>query len=226
MSFKINNTLLVLDTETGGVDPNKYSLMEIACIVIKNEKVVYKYTSLVKSPTGEYSCNEFARSLHNIKDEYIEKYGKLPEVIINDLKNIRDVYFNGNPMTIVAHNAAFDISFVKKMFADNGHGSSSNLTNDSLSYDNIFSRNAIDTATMALLLKLSGKIDFDRCSLDNILKYYNLHSKNQERHTALYDATQTAKAFLLMFKHINNMEINNDKKTDIKYDCDFNDFLK
>ena len=59
-----------------------------------------------------------------------------------------------------------------------------------------------------------------------LIKYYNLHSKNQERHTALYDATQTAKAFLLMFKHINNMEINNDKKTEIKYDCDFNDFLK
>ena len=47
--MKINNTLLVLDTETGGVDPNCASLMEIACIVLKDFKVVFKYSTFVKS---------------------------------------------------------------------------------------------------------------------------------------------------------------------------------
>ena len=118
--MKINNTLFVLDTETGGVDPNKSSLMEVAGIVLKNGKVVFKYTTLVKSPNGIYNCNEFARSLHKIQDEQIEKEGKLPVEIISDLKKIRDTYFDGEPMTIVAHNTSFDISFIKHMFAQNG----------------------------------------------------------------------------------------------------------
>ena len=35
--MKVNNTLFVLDTETGGVDPLKSSLMEIAGIVLNGK---------------------------------------------------------------------------------------------------------------------------------------------------------------------------------------------
>ncbi len=70
-------------------------------------------------------------------------------------------------MTIIAHNAGFDTGFVKKMFND----CSNEIT---IMYDDIFSRNVIDTATMALILRLQGKLPFDRCSLDNILTYYDI----------------------------------------------------
>lgn len=211
--MKLNGNLLILDTETGGVDPNVSSLMEIACIVFNGDKVVKKYSSLVKSPTGKYVCNDFARKLHGIQDAEIEQKGKLPTDIIIDLKEIKDTYFNGEPMTIVAHNAAFDISFVKQMFASAGETLSSLPTSSELAYDKIFSRNAIDTATMALVLKLQDKLPFERCSLDNILKYYQIECPKGSRHTALGDAEQTALAFMCMFKELSGEKVNNTNKT-------------
>ena len=50
--MKINNTFFVLDTETGGLDPQKASLMQIAGVILKNGEVVYEYQSLVKSKDG------------------------------------------------------------------------------------------------------------------------------------------------------------------------------
>ncbi|MBO4412935.1 MAG: 3'-5' exonuclease [Clostridia bacterium] len=225
--MKINNTLFVLDTETGGVDPNNDSLMQIAGVVLKGSKVVCKYQALVKSYEHEYVCNDFARSLHKITNEEIEAKGKYPHEIAADLKAIRDKFFDGNPMTIVAHNAAFDISFTKKMFKDCGHGSASLLNSDTMSYDKIFARNAIDTATMALILRLQNKLPFDRCSLDNILSFYNLEMKKEDRHTALGDAIQTAKAFLLMFRSLSGEKtISNPNKKQKEYDTDFDDAKK
>lgn len=222
--MKLNNTLLILDTETGGVDANRDSLMEIACIVLKDNKIVKEYSSLVKSPTGKYVCNDFARKLHGITNQAIEENGKLPIDIIIDLKEIKDIYFEGEPMTIVAHNAAFDISFVKKMFADNGQELLSISTDNELDYNNIFSRNAIDTATMALLLRLQNKLPFDRCSLDNILKCYNIETDKNARHSALYDARQTAQAFLCMFNELSGKKM---LHTEIKnYETGFDDSKK
>lgn len=223
--MKINNTLLVLDTETGGVDPNIHSLMEIACIVLKDFKVVYKYSSFVKSNCGKYVCNDFARKLHNISDEMIETQGKYPREIVQDLKNIKDMYFDGEPMTIVAHNTNFDISFLKQMFKNAGESLSSTITKSELDFNKIFSRNSIDTATMALILRLQNKLPFDRCSLDNILKIYNINSSNLERHSAMFDCSQTTKAFLKMYKHLsNNKAIIN--KSFQNFDTDFDDSKK
>lgn len=224
--MKINDTLFILDTETGGVDPTKFSLMEIAGIVLKNGKVAFKYSAYVKSPNGKYNCNEFARSLHGIQDEQIEKEGKLPIEIIADLKNIKDTYFDGEPMTIVAHNASFDISFVKHMFSQNGQELNSLPDGNELSYDKIFSRNSIDTATMALVLRLQNKLPFDRCSLDNILKFYQIENKQLKRHSALSDAEQTAKAFLCMFNSLSTGKLESFSKNDNQYDMDFDDSKK
>ena len=223
--MKLNNTLFVLDTETGGVDPQNCSLMEIAGVVLQNGKVVAKYSSLVKSPNGKYVCNQFARSLHGITDEQIEQYGKLPIEIICDLKDIRDKYFDKQPMTIVAHNAAFDIAFVKCMFAQNGQQLSSLPDDNQLNYDKIFARNAIDTATMALVLRMQNKLPFDRCSLDNILKFYQIEDSQAKRHSALADAEQTAKAFLCMFDSLSNNKSYSNQNAE-KYDTNFDDSLK
>jgi len=223
--MKINNTLLVLDTETGGVDPTSASLMEIACVVLKDFKVVYKYTTFVKSTNGKYVCNDFARKLHKITDLMIEENGKYPIEIVRELKNIKDIYFNGEPMTIVAHNSQFDISFLKQMFKDAGETLSSTITNSELDFNKIFARNSIDTATMALVLRLQNKLPFDRCSLDNILNFYNITSAEPKRHSALFDCMQTAKAFLIMYKHLSNKKVKTNK-TQTNFDTDFDDTKK
>lgn len=192
----LNKTLFVLDTETGGIDLNVNSLMEIGGVVLRDGEIIDTYSSLIKSPNEKYNCSDFARKLHGISDEAANKYGKLPNLIIQDLVKIRNLHFNGSPMTIVAHNAAFDIGFVKKMFAD--------YANETENFDNVFARNSIDTATMALILRLQDKLPFDRCSLDNILQFYDIKTDKGTRHSALNDCFQTTKAFLRMFDDLSS----------------------
>lgn len=223
--MKINNTFFVLDTETGGLDPNSASLMEIAGVILKDGKVVKKYSSIVKSPDGKYLCNDLARKMHGISDEMANEKGKLPTEIIKDLKEIRDEYFDGKPITVIAHNPVFDIPFIKKMFVDAGNTLSSTKTDNEFDYNKIFSRNILDTATMAKILYLQGKLPFERSSLDNILKFYNIPVPENLRHTALGDAKQTAQAFVLMFKHLDGkINFKNDNIAD--YDTDFDDEKK
>ena len=223
--MKINNTFFVLDTETGGLDPQKASLMQIAGVILKNGEVVYEYQSLVKSKDGKYMCNDFARRLHGITDEEINENDKLPQEIIGDFKQIQDTFFDGEPMTIIAHNPAFDIAFLKQMFVDAGIDIQSTISNSPYEYSNLFSRNVIDTATMALILRLQNKIDFDRCSLDNIIKFYEIPNNAQQRHSALYDAEQTAIAFLCMLEDLSSQE-KRLQKEDKVYDEDFDDEKK
>lgn len=201
MEMKFNDTYFVLDTETGGLNPQEHSLMEIAGVIVKGDKIIYEYSTLVKSRNGKYSCGEYARKLHGISDTDCEEQGKYPHEIIKNLLEIKRIFFGDSPMTIVAHNTAFDISFVKEMF-NKEFGSLRNKPIyeklKSIDYDALFARNAIDTATMALILRSFNKLPFDRCSLDNILKFYNLEVPQEKRHTALGDARQTALAFIAM----------------------------
>ncbi|MDD4110230.1 MAG: hypothetical protein PHS54_01605 [Clostridia bacterium] len=78
---------------------------------------------------------------------------------------------------------------------------------------------------MALILRLQNKLPFDRCSLDNILKVYNIEIANKERHSALADCEHTAKAFLLMFNELSGNKVLTGKVNG-QYDKDFNDEKK
>lgn len=59
MEMKLNNKLFVLDTETGGLDANNHSLMEVAGVIIQGDKIIDTYSSIVKSPTGKYVWQRF-----------------------------------------------------------------------------------------------------------------------------------------------------------------------
>lgn len=219
MDFEMNGSIFVLDTETGGLDPESDSLMEVAGVVIQNGRVVAKYSSLVKPNDGKVVCNDFARKIHQISDEMVLTKGKSPAQIANDLAQISNKYFDGKPMIICGHNVHFDVNFVKKMFK--------NANVENLSYDKVFSRNVLDTATMALILKTANRLPFERTSLDNILKFYNINAPEKERHTALGDALMTAKAFVLLYNDLVYKErtITNDD-FDKDYEEDYDDTRK
>ena len=93
--MRINDTYFVLDTETGGLNPQEHSLMEIAGVVVKGAKIVYEYSTLVASDNGKYNCGEYARKLHGITDEMCEEQGKRPHEIISDLFEWR--YYHVQP---------------------------------------------------------------------------------------------------------------------------------
>lgn len=182
--------LMILDTETGGLDPEQHSLLDIGLVVIdENNNVLFEYESLIKSVDGTYHIHPLAYEMHKITPQMCDEKGKLPKEIIADMAKIRDTFFDGKPITIIAHNSAFDLGFVKKMFKENS-------TEKEYAYNKVISRNALDTASMTLQLMRMGVLKLEgRPSLDALIEHYNVKQNSEKRHGALFDAQQTRLVF-------------------------------
>lgn len=102
--------LMVIDTETTGLDHKTEQLIEIAGVRLENGEVVDRFTTLVK-PTVPVRRSSF--KIHNISEEMLEDAPSIEEVLPKFLEFMGDRPF-------VAHNAVFDYSFLsaahKKVF--------------------------------------------------------------------------------------------------------------
>ena len=127
-------------------------LIELSALKIRNDKIVDKFTTLVK-PDGKISS--FIRGLTGITDEMVENAPKI--------ENILDKYisFIGDD-TVVGHNVRFDIGFINQK----------NIQH----FNQKFTNNSIDTCI------LSRKIsDLKRHKLDCVAQYFNINSDGHHR---------------------------------------------
>jgi DNA polymerase III epsilon subunit-like protein len=97
---------LVLDTETSGLGP-KDGPCEIAMLVVDdNLNVIKEYVSLIDP---EVPITVGAYNIHGINDRMVYDAPTLPEYFRVVLSNV----FDAEPIRLIAHNAPFDLKFVK-----------------------------------------------------------------------------------------------------------------
>jgi DNA polymerase III subunit epsilon len=165
-------TFCVLDVETTGMNAYSNRVIEIGIVKIKQLKVVDKYQTFI-NPGSEIPF--FITQLTGIKNSDVYDAPYFDEVINNIREFIED-------SIIVAHNAQFDLSFLKREFFQCGIDK---ITNPSL-----------------CTLRLARKIypQFKSKSLGSIVNNLNIIHKNV--HRALGDATATAKILLKMIEEL------------------------
>ncbi len=98
------NEIIVLDTETTGLDHKSEKLIEIAACRLVDGEVVDTFTSLV-NPQQEIRHSSFL--IHNISQEMVEEAPNIDEVLPKFLEYMGDLPY-------VAHNALFDYSFINE----------------------------------------------------------------------------------------------------------------
>ncbi len=99
-----NGTLIVLDTETTGLDHKSERLIEVAAVKLVGSEIVDTFTSLVV-PNVPVRHSSF--QIHGISEEMLEGAPEIEEVLPAFLE-----FIDGHPF--VAHNAIFDYSFVSE----------------------------------------------------------------------------------------------------------------
>ncbi len=99
-----NTTLIILDTETTGLDHKSERLIEVAAAKMVGTEVVDTFTSLVK-PGVPVRHSSF--QIHGISEEMLEDAPEIEEVLPKFLEFIDEQPF-------VAHNAIFDYSFINE----------------------------------------------------------------------------------------------------------------
>ena len=101
----------IIDIETTGGNASRERITEIAIYVHDGEKVVNEYSTLINP---ECKVPPFVARLTGISDEMLVNAPKFFEVA-------RDIVEITEGCTFVAHNAAFDYSFVKQEFLNLGY---------------------------------------------------------------------------------------------------------
>lgn len=178
--------VLVIDTETGGLDPEKHSILTAAGVVLDFTTGNIKELFHIMINEGSINANFGALKVNNINLNDIIAHGLSPQNAVSEIEQkLANEFGDRSMITLAGHNVGFDIAFFKRLYklAENNN------------FENRFMHRNIDTASIIQFLQLSGKADpKEKANLDFLLKFANIELEKNVRHTALGDAIVTAQA--------------------------------
>ena len=161
----LDETFVVFDLETTGFSPDKNKIIEIGAVKVVGGVITDRFSTFVNP---EVPIPFRIEELTSIKDDMVIDAPKIEEILPEFMK-----FCDGAIM--VAHNAEFDMSFIKKNCKDQG-------------IDREFT--IIDTVALARILLPN----LNRFKLDTVAKALNVSLENH--HRAVDDAACTAEIFV------------------------------
>lgn len=174
--------ILFLDTETGGLDPQKHALLQIGGVLWEDGEIMREFEFNLAN-TWDRDWTEEALAINGIDLANLKTSD--PSFAIDALIDIAEHCYEPKQKCVVAgHNVNFDIGFLKVFFDDMGY-----------KWDDHFSHRTLDTAGILNFMAAAGKYQAKSASLDTALEYYQIPIDQGKRHGALVDAKYTAILF-------------------------------
>jgi len=167
------NRLVVLDTETTGLNPQEgHRIIEIGCVEVIKRRLTGKRFHAYINPNREIDAG--AIEVHGITNEFLQDKPHFKDVANDFVAFIKDA-------ELIIHNAPFDVGFINHEFS---HINLGVVTTFSSVFD-----------TLAYARK---KHPGQRNSLDALCKRYGVDNSHRDLHGALLDAEILADVFLMM----------------------------
>ena len=170
------DTFVIFDIETTGLTPNKCGITEIGAVKIKEGEIIEEFNTYVNP---QMPIPEEITRLTGISDETVKDAPEIKEA----LKKFFD--FVGNYM-LIAHNASFDMGFVKKYAAD-------------CKYQ--FNNPYLDTLAMSRNINK----DLKNHKLNTLVEFYGI--EDFTHHRASDDARALAVIFLNMVEQLKSFGV-------------------
>ena len=169
------NRLVVLDTETTGLNPQEgHRIIEIGCVELLNRRLTGNRFHAYINP--DRLIDDGAVAVHGITNEFLEDKSRFKDIFADFIAFIQGA-------ELVIHNAPFDVGFINHEFS-----LLEKPGKTVADYCPVF-----DTLSFA-----RKKHPGQRNSLDALCKRYNIDNSHRELHGALLDAEILADVFLLM----------------------------
>ncbi len=169
--------LLVLDTETGGLNPETDALLSIGLVDWCDGRVTRQQEILIDAE--HLACSPKALEVNGIDLELHHAYS-VPRA--HAAKQIQDFCRPMGRAIITGHNVQFDIGFVRRLFTPEALRAT-------------FSHRALDTLQLLMFLGHAGLIPDGIGKLDQAMSHFGLTMPEGKRHTALGDALVTAELY-------------------------------
>jgi DNA polymerase III epsilon subunit family exonuclease len=176
-------TFVVVDLETTGASPKKgAAITEIGAVKVKGGEIIGEFKSFVNplSPIPEYIT-----AMTGITDLMLADAPVIDEIVPTFLEFVG----SHNEAVLVAHNAPFDLSFLKSAAKD--------LDYEWPKYK------TLDTVTIAR--QLLTKEDVRDCKLGTLAQFFG--TKTEPNHRALDDAKATTEILHGLFERLGSLEI-------------------
>lgn len=183
---------LVLDTETGGLNPKQNPVLEVAMGIYDSEGIEKESTLFSFRPYLPMDCKALAIngylsreiSARDVDNEYeIQK-------LIRWSTQAQTKY---QPI-LVGQNLKFDLEFMDSLTEHHGFSGWSKMWN----------YHTLDTSQIAFVLKEAGMLKVERFNLSVLTKAYGVENKNA--HTAMSDVKATAGVFFQMLKQLRQID--------------------
>lgn len=178
---------LFIDTETGGTDPQKHSLLSIGLVVWDEDKgIIGKVEYFIKH--NKYVVTKKAEKINGFNIIEHNEKSLSPKAAIFNIRSFITEHFGSNSRpVVVGHNIQFDINFLRYFFKTYGY-----------SFMSLISHRMIDTNSILKFLVISKCLPERVMNLSDSLNYFNI--KVQNRHSALDDCVATALLFDRLIK--------------------------
>ncbi|MGL5634820.1 MAG: PolC-type DNA polymerase III [Sarcina sp.] len=178
----LDDEFVIFDLETTGFSSKNDKIIEIGAVKIKNGEIIDRFSSFVNP---QRSLPAVIIELTKITDEMLVDADVIENVLPKFMEFVGDC-------TVVAHNAGFDVAFIKKNLADMGKK---------------FKNQVLDTVPLARFLYPELK----RVKLNIVAKHLGVVLDSH--HRAVDDAKATADILLVCFKKLKEeLEIDTLKK--------------
>ena len=172
----------VFDIETTGLSLANDKITEIGAVILKNGEVVDTYCTFVNP---EIPIPEKITELTGISDDMVKDARTIDKVIPEFIDFVKD-------RILVAHNAKFDIGFIRK-----------ECKNNNIKFTNTY----LDTLALSRFINSDIK---GKHKLDSLAKYFGLGEFNH--HRASDDAEMLAQIFNCMLEKLKNEGVSDIKQ--------------
>lgn len=181
--------LLVIDTETGGLNPDRHSLLEVGLVGWENGKVLFTDTFYVYEGVTNLNVEAEAMEVNGIDLHRVISLGITPRFAIDRINAACLSLARGNTeehTRLAGWNLDFDKRFLLRMYRF--------VNRNAFQLPRSFSRRGFDCPSILFAMAHAGMIDMDVGDVNSssAFEYFGVEPPDGKRHTALGDAVATA----------------------------------
>jgi len=176
----MTHPLLFLDTETGGLDPRKHSLLSLGLVVGDGPRLLNSLEILVRHEPYVVSAGGMAVNRINLVEHSAAALE--PAMALTVLEVFLDQHFphRCKPIILAGHNVGFDQAFLATFLESQGRA-----------LEPRFSHRLVDTHSLAAGLRDAGRLPLENLSSTALFAHFGIQVPEAKRHTALGDALAT-----------------------------------
>lgn len=179
------NKILFIDTETGGLDSEKHSLLTAAFVTYEDGEIKAEASWNIKHK--DYVVNTGALRINKINLVEHDAIASEKDFVVKEMIEFIKESFGEEKPVIAGHNIQFDISFLSNLFQE-----------CSEFWPEYASHRTIDTCSIIRFLYHAGKIQEDVAASDKAFKYFGIEVA--ERHTSYGDVCATIELYKLLLE--------------------------